>query len=302
MTHNIISASPPPSSSCFKSTHCQHGINYGTGSIQIIHTGTYQDCCTACAAQPECKAWDWNEDSGGDCYLKDNSDTSSKENRYVMNNPQFPHANANANARARVHRGIDYLSFVLHWTHQVRHYCWIARIPLFLFSLFLSFSLSLFLSFSLISSLVPFLLCRWSGTMPANVHSVSHPPPPPAPPAPESQPGFDDSGWLVVDAPHDMLINQQYDPANSKGMGYLPRGSGWYRKHFALPAEWKGKAVWLYIEGAFHTTTAYLNGAKVRHGQPPAPAPAPAHTRPCTYAHMNTRTSAHVHTCTQTQK
>ena len=95
-----------------------------------------------------------------------------------------------------------------------------------------------------------------------------------------------------------------YNPANSKGMGYLARGSGWYRKyghyfyanvgiffenaftptcpwyrppnqiplevalyypihanvrnsdddvalrrHFALPAEWEGKSVWLYIEG-----------------------------------------------------
>lgn len=55
------------------------------------------------------------------------------------------------------------------------------------------------------------LRCRWSGIMPANVSVTVHPPSPPAPspPAPESQPGFDDSAWLVVDAPHDMLINQE---------------------------------------------------------------------------------------------
>ena len=36
-----------------------------------------------------------------------------------------------------------------------------------------------------------------------------------------------------------------------------------YRKHFKLPAEWEGSSVWLYCEGAFHETTAWLNGAKV---------------------------------------
>lgn len=31
-------------------------------------------------------------------------------------------------------------------------------------------------------------------------------------------------------------------------------------KHFALPAAWKGSSVWVYIEGSFHITNAYLNG------------------------------------------
>lgn len=57
------SPNPPPNrlATC---KNCKHGTNYGTGSISIIHTGTYDDCCTACAAQPECKAWDWNENGG----------------------------------------------------------------------------------------------------------------------------------------------------------------------------------------------------------------------------------------------
>jgi hypothetical protein len=44
---------------------------------------------------------------------------------------------------------------------------------------------------------------------------------------------------------------------------YLPRNTGWYRKHFILPADWTGKSVWLYIEGSFHTTTSYLNGIQI---------------------------------------
>ena len=38
------------------------------------------------------------------------------------------------------------------------------------------------------------------------------------PPPPQSQAAFDDSAWDVVDAPHDMLINQQFSPNNEKGM------------------------------------------------------------------------------------
>jgi hypothetical protein len=44
---------------------------------------------------------------------------------------------------------------------------------------------------------------------------VSPSPPGPAPPGPtppESMPGFDDSAWQLVDAPHDMLIHQKLDP------------------------------------------------------------------------------------------
>lgn len=44
---------------------------------------------------------------------------------------------------------------------------------------------------------------------------------------------------------------------------YLPRNTGWYRKHFKLPASWSGKSIWLYIEGSFHATTAFLNGADI---------------------------------------
>lgn len=89
------------------------------------------------------------------------------------------------------------------------------------------------------------------------------PPPPPPPNPPEAQPKYDDSTWSLVDAPHDMLINQKFDGRNSKGMAYLPRNSGWYRKHFSLPTEWKGKSVWLYIEASFHKTYSYLNGVSL---------------------------------------
>eukprot|EP01062_Namystynia_karyoxenos_P053520 TRINITY_DN4338_c0_g1_i1.p1 TRINITY_DN4338_c0_g1~~TRINITY_DN4338_c0_g1_i1.p1 ORF type:complete len:979 (+),score=225.56 TRINITY_DN4338_c0_g1_i1:75-2939(+) len=88
----------------------------------------------------------------------------------------------------------------------------------------------------------------------------------PAPPSvpPQALPGYDDGSWQLVDCPHDFLITGNYSADNTKGMGFLARGDAWYRKHFRLPAEWaSGSAVWIYIEGSFHTTRAWLNGVEV---------------------------------------
>ena len=51
---------------------------------------------------------------------------------------------------------------------------------------------------------------------------------PPSPPGPADVPpqayvNFNDSSWAIVDAPHDMLINQKFDAKNSKSSAYLPR-------------------------------------------------------------------------------
>lgn len=71
---------------------------------------------------------------------------------------------------------------------------------------------------------------------------------------------YNDSDWQIIDAPHDMLIVQKYNKSANEKQAFLFRGVGWYRKHFNLPSEWKGSSIWLYIEGAFHKTTVWLNG------------------------------------------
>lgn len=80
---------------------------------------------------------------------------------------------------------------------------------------------------------------------------------------PESQPAFDDSEWALVDAPHDMLVMQNYTQAASNKMAYILRNVGWYRKHFTIPDAWTGSAVYLYIEGSFHETSTWLNGIQI---------------------------------------
>ena len=94
--------------------------------------------------------------------------------------------------------------------------------------------------------------------------STAAPPPPPPPVDPNdptAQPAFDDSSWEVVDTPHDFGITLKHDPANNPTQGFLPRASGWYRKHFSVPADWKGHSIYVYIEGSFHITNSWFNGA-----------------------------------------
>ena len=74
---------------------------------------------------------------------------------------------------------------------------------------------------------------------------------------------FDDSSWEVVDVPHDGLINGVYYKNGPRGQAYLPRNVTWYRKHFNLPIEWKGRSIWVYFEGVFRASTTYLNGQKL---------------------------------------
>ena len=63
-------------------------------------------------------------------------------------------------------------------------------------------------------------------------------------PPPYAQPGFDDSTWSIIDAPHDMIVTRPFAEANGAKSGFRGRGEGWYRKHFVLPADWEGSAVW----------------------------------------------------------
>ena len=73
-------------------------------------------------------------------------------------------------------------------------------------------------------------------------------------------PEYNDTAWEVVDAPHDMLITGKHSPDNPATQGFLARGVGAYRKHFTLPDDWQGQAVWVWFEGAFHEVEAWLNG------------------------------------------
>ena len=45
---------------------------------------------------------------------------------------------------------------------------------------------------------------------------------------------FDDSKWRQVSLPHDYSIEQDYSKSMEAESGYLPGGTGWYRKSFTI--------------------------------------------------------------------
>ncbi len=78
-------------------------------------------------------------------------------------------------------------------------------------------------------------------------------------------PSYADSSWRTVDLPHDWSIEgrPEKDNPSGQGGGFFPTGTGWYRKAFHVPAEWKGKRVSVEFDGVYRNATVYLNGHKL---------------------------------------
>jgi beta-galactosidase len=76
------------------------------------------------------------------------------------------------------------------------------------------------------------------------------------------QPGFDDSGWRVLDLPHDWSIElNPVDNGNTvSGSGFFQGGLGWYRKAFTLPPSMAGQRISIEFDGVYMNSDVYLNG------------------------------------------
>ena len=87
-----------------------------------------------------------------------------------------------------------------------------------------------------------------------------------------TDPAFDDSAWQIVSLPHDWVVDLPYSGEASHSHGYkcigwkYPQNSvGWYRKHLQVPAEDKGKQVWIEFEGIFRDSEVFCNGFYLGH-------------------------------------
>jgi beta-galactosidase len=78
-----------------------------------------------------------------------------------------------------------------------------------------------------------------------------------------SEIAFDDSTWRTVDLPHDWSIEGPFDAKWASCTAFLPCGVGWYRKSFELPADAKGKSVFIRFDGIANHSTIWCNGKQV---------------------------------------
>lgn len=76
---------------------------------------------------------------------------------------------------------------------------------------------------------------------------------------------YDDSGWRVLDLPHDFVVEGPFDENANGDQGYHPKGVGWYRKSFTLPESDRGRYIELQLDGMATLATVWFNGNVVRH-------------------------------------
>ena len=76
-------------------------------------------------------------------------------------------------------------------------------------------------------------------------------------------PAFDDSGWRQLNVPHDWSIEGPFGAEFGSGNGFAPGGIGWYRKHFKLDADQKGRVVAIEFDGVYDNSEVWVNGQLV---------------------------------------
>ena len=72
---------------------------------------------------------------------------------------------------------------------------------------------------------------------------------------------FDDSDlakWGNLKLPHDFSITQEPSNSNEAESGFMPGGTGWYRKNFTLPSDYAGKSIVLNFDGSYNHTYVYV--------------------------------------------
>lgn len=77
-----------------------------------------------------------------------------------------------------------------------------------------------------------------------------------------SCPDFDDSGWRILELPHDWAVEGDFSADNPSGTGggALPGGIGWYRKTFVPSSDDSGKLWRIDFDGAYMNADVFVNG------------------------------------------
>jgi beta-galactosidase len=73
-------------------------------------------------------------------------------------------------------------------------------------------------------------------------------------------PGLNDAGWRSLDLPHDWSIEGPFSKEYASATGFLPGGTGWYRKSFLIPANEKNRKVFISFDGIYNNSEVWING------------------------------------------
>ena len=74
-------------------------------------------------------------------------------------------------------------------------------------------------------------------------------------------PSVNDNTWRSLDLPHDWAIEGPFSDTLENNTGLLPwKGIGWYRKHFSISDNDKGKRIYVDFDGAMANAKVWLNG------------------------------------------
>ena len=76
---------------------------------------------------------------------------------------------------------------------------------------------------------------------------------------------YDDTGWRVVNLPHDWAVEGPFDPKENLSQGYRPRGISWYRRSFKLDPADRGKHLEIQFDAVATHCTVWINGTVVKH-------------------------------------
>lgn len=71
--------------------------------------------------------------------------------------------------------------------------------------------------------------------------------------------------WEWVRVPHDYVVDQTPVEHENNSFGFLHHDNAWYRRHFTVPAETRGKRFLLRFDGVAGEATVYLNGCRMGH-------------------------------------
>lgn len=71
--------------------------------------------------------------------------------------------------------------------------------------------------------------------------------------------------WEEVCLPHDYIIGQTPNPEYGAASGFFEYHNAWYRKHFTVDEEYRGKRISLLFDGVSGNCTVYLNGCLITY-------------------------------------